>query len=569
MSDTIRNPIVDTTGQPDNQGEHTIIHYGVRCDGPGCEESEDFIRGIRYKCLECPNADFCEACLADPSNTHDQHHTVLKCTVEARIVDTTGLPPEERDEVLGALSRDSQLVRLGTTAVNSSIYMTPALMGTVPTSVYLDRWLRLDLLWSFLDTTVDWSKTKLEPAGKIPQAKALEIPITGDEGGKEQENILAAFRKMLAQDVQWMGIAPEEIQPTQFPSDATRSRVEGYEVRDYNKTFNGIRILGSKPPLESGDLISVYTIGEDAQPTVEFAPVGSGSNEVRRVGVLHDNADQLLLNLIGQLTEHTFDEDDGFYRSVEERKLAARIMELLPGDGEEKLQCRLISTDVSEGFRYEALSYSLDGDNLDRGESENHGPLEFKSKLDIRYPVYLGKSFIKVNMTIRDALRRLRYKDKPRFIWVDQVCVNQRNPLEHQLRVATTPAIFNRAQRVLIWAGEEDEHSAAAINLCEKLATKCDGPGPMIPSPQDLMDDSDLELPPFGSFQWTALATFFMRPVFRRIWGIQEVALAQAVTVLYGRHEIPWPSIAKVANLLGSAAWIGPCWMSETPIGGE
>lgn len=566
MSSTIKNPIVVLPGQPDDDNECNTIHYGVCCDGPGCESSEDYIKGIRYKCSKCPNVDFCASCLADPRNTHDLEHPVLKCITQANFVYRAGLPQEETDEVVEALSQNFQVVRLGDTEFNPSIATPMTLMGRVPTSLYLDRWLRLDLLWGFLDNTVDWSKTKLEPAVGRPIVAAPQDQATAavsSETGNGQQDALVAFKNILEKDVQWSQYGPQLVESTPFPSGPERSRVSGYEVRDYEKTEIGIRILGPKPT-ESRDFVSMYTIREDGRPTVEFPSAGSGPSEERQVGVLHDTEE--LLSLSNRLTEHEYTDDDEFYRLIRERKPAARIMELLPGDGEGKLQCRLISTIIDEGFQYEALSYSPDEGNFDRSGKGKDNLINFNSGLDIRYPVYLENSFIKVTMTLRDALRRLRQKDKSRFIWVDQVSIDQRYPQEHQIQVLSTPAIFNRAQRVLVWAGEEDEHSAAAISLCEKLSTKCNVPEHMLPSPKDLMEDLELGLPPFGSSQWTALAELFRRPAFQRIWGVQEVSLAQVVTVVCGQREIPWSKIANVAALIGSAGWIHQCWTSETAI---
>ena len=41
------------------------IHEGVKCDSCGKEN----ITGVRYKCMECPNYDMCESCMAKPRGT--------------------------------------------------------------------------------------------------------------------------------------------------------------------------------------------------------------------------------------------------------------------------------------------------------------------------------------------------------------------------------------------------------------------------------------------------------------------------------------------------------------------
>jgi len=48
------------------------IHYGVTCDGCGVVP----IKGVRFKCLVCPNFDLCASCEA--KNNHPSNHTLLK-----------------------------------------------------------------------------------------------------------------------------------------------------------------------------------------------------------------------------------------------------------------------------------------------------------------------------------------------------------------------------------------------------------------------------------------------------------------------------------------------------------
>lgn len=50
-------------------------HNGVTCDG--CKTFP--IVGVRYKCLQCPDFDFCEKC--ENSNYHDQTHVFMKIKV--------------------------------------------------------------------------------------------------------------------------------------------------------------------------------------------------------------------------------------------------------------------------------------------------------------------------------------------------------------------------------------------------------------------------------------------------------------------------------------------------------
>ncbi|CAF2138506.1 unnamed protein product [Rotaria magnacalcarata] len=53
-----------------NQNSNTNIHLNVTCDG--CEMSP--IKGDRYKCLFCPDVDFCQSCQSVSRTNHDPNH---------------------------------------------------------------------------------------------------------------------------------------------------------------------------------------------------------------------------------------------------------------------------------------------------------------------------------------------------------------------------------------------------------------------------------------------------------------------------------------------------------------
>jgi ZZ type zinc finger protein len=61
----------------DQNRQHTVIHRGVRCDG--CNMNP--IRGIRYKCLNCPDYDICSNC--DASMVHDPTHLTVSIKIPA------------------------------------------------------------------------------------------------------------------------------------------------------------------------------------------------------------------------------------------------------------------------------------------------------------------------------------------------------------------------------------------------------------------------------------------------------------------------------------------------------
>ncbi|KAH6674395.1 heterokaryon incompatibility protein-domain-containing protein, partial [Halenospora varia] len=52
------------------------------------------------------------------------------------------------------------------------------------------------------------------------------------------------------------------------------------------------------------------------------------------------------------------------------------------------------------------------------------------------------------------ALRRLRLSGKQRTIWIDAVCINQNDIQERQDQVSLMRQIYEQAEQVVIWLGE-------------------------------------------------------------------------------------------------------------------
>src|SRR5690348_3380219 len=88
-----------------------------------------------------------------------------------------------------------------------------------------------------------------------------------------------------------------------------------------------------------------------------------------------------------------------------------RILELQPGDGNDKIQgsLKLISIKCLKPERYSALSYSWGSDSQPRRS------------------IFLDDMEFKVRRNLFQALQQLRYRDHPRLLWVDAICIDQRN----------------------------------------------------------------------------------------------------------------------------------------------
>lgn len=540
----IENPGLLLAGEHEDTTTVNTVHHGVLCDGAACSEKDDCIKGIRYKCTICHDTDFCEECLASPSNSHDKSHPIIGCTMRANLLDFTGMSDEKQTKSLDFLKQ-----RFGTIADLTGIDLKHVVRRSSegesrePQSEY-SRGIRKFL--GYLDQ-VDSEVGKSEAVGEDSAAEAEKT-----KGENMERQLIDAFRKTFKAEL--------DLQEGKFKP--------GRDIPPAGEfTEHGLRVVGQRLPPDTDDCVAKYEIGPDFQPTVEYRPRGPSLREARANAVLH-SCEHTADHVLGRLQEHTYvdnEEDKVFLRYAQEGKDASRIIELLPGDGEDELRCRLIPIDLEDAPDYEALSYTWKETTFERANHrlwDANTDQAFRSMIDIKHPVYLPGSFITINTGLRDALRRLRRKDKPRYIWADQISINQKSLEERELQVSYMRLIYNRSQRVLVWVGEEDEHTTAAFSMFERLA-KVQRKGSHVPTPTEVANDGDLHVPPFGSSEWVAVLEFFKRPVFQRGWVIQEITLGQALVVVCGEHEIEWIKVARVADLLGSPVWAETCWSSS------
>ncbi|KAF7536573.1 hypothetical protein G7054_g4439 [Neopestalotiopsis clavispora] len=112
-----------------------------------------------------------------------------------------------------------------------------------------------------------------------------------------------------------------------------------------------------------------------------------------------------------------------------------RILELLPGKLQDPVACRLHVHNLSTAPPFEALSYVW-----------GHRYVKNAILVDGRTH-HFGTS------NARQALRRLRYIDKVSFIWIDSICINQKDEREKERQIQLMPQIYRQAEETIIWLG--------------------------------------------------------------------------------------------------------------------
>ncbi|ETI21401.1 hypothetical protein G647_07748 [Cladophialophora carrionii CBS 160.54] len=134
-----------------------------------------------------------------------------------------------------------------------------------------------------------------------------------------------------------------------------------------------------------------------------------------------------------------------------------RLIELLSAKSKDApIQLKLATYSIN-GYcpSYEAISYTW-GDAVDEEEIIMGGEDGQSSrKLRVRKNLY-------------DCLKRLRQTTSARYLWVDAICIDQRNNDEKGAQVSIMGKIFSGAERVLVWLGEVDDGSDTILAKATK-----------------------------------------------------------------------------------------------------
>ena len=274
-------------------------------------------------------------------------------------------------------------------------------------------------------------------------------------------------------------------------------------------------------------------------------------------------------------------------------KRDVRVLQLLPGSWSDTVECNLVKQSLDHHPNYEALSYAWGDHNQTR-------------------PITVDGCTLHVTANLQAGLRRLRYADRPRLLWVDAICIDQDDVDEKNWQVTLMGDIFRRSKQALIWLGEvaaadPQPSSLPGDGLVEQPAS----PGTARAaswrgddaSDQSLLeewrsefvaadDDDDEEeeesrvscpltfdtafhmfshirmlagnkhfhqLPSFSNSKYVpyeaywikvtnAMKVFISNTWFDRIWCVQEYVLSPSATIVYGSIECPVEMLVEAAS---------------------
>jgi Heterokaryon incompatibility protein (HET) len=198
--------------------------------------------------------------------------------------------------------------------------------------------------------------------------------------------------------------------------------------------------------------------------------------------------------------------------------------------------------DKKERPRYSALSYVW-----------GHGSFS---------PLACDEKTLQITTTLEEALRQITAHNPNDWIWIDQICINQKDDNERSQQVRLMNLIYEKAQTVLAWIGPERFDTVLAIDLIERVAEVARPLGEDTFQNEEsserealeslevlaVEDSQRLGISFDEKDQWVAFRFFFDRPWYQRIWIVQEILPAREAFLLCGPHTVSWDSVKYAAT---------------------
>jgi hypothetical protein len=136
------------------------------------------------------------------------------------------------------------------------------------------------------------------------------------------------------------------------------------------------------------------------------------------------------------------------------------------------------------------------------------------------------------------------------YLWIDAICINQKDNVEKGLQVAQMRNIYSFAEEVIAWVGEQDQDSELTMDGLKKLvqyfpnvdAVFENKTHPDCAAAYRHITKSFREMDPMLHPHWdlSCIGRFICRPWFERIWIVQEVVMGQKVQLWCGQQSIDW-----------------------------
>ena len=261
----------------------------------------------------------------------------------------------------------------------------------------------------------------------------------------------------------------------------------------------------------------------------------------------HQDAGLLARVILGQISKYNY--SDCQLRDLPgPRPAIARMLELKPGNPDDKIDCDFRLTRLEDARPYTVLCCKWRDVTSKSSQDDIFNLLANNRK----HAVYIGGTyFLETSTPVFEALQAHRDPTEPRSVWIEELCIDTVHEKRFQNR--SRSLIMDRAAQVMVGAGSAQEDLDTACGLIVQLAHHCNLEGGALPTPDMILLDPDL--PQIESEEWQALFRFITRDAVESPWELEDISFAQHPKLQCGAYELEWWDIVAILKMLAQDCW--------------
>ena len=191
-----------------------------------------------------------------------------------------------------------------------------------------------------------------------------------------------------------------------------------------------------------------------------------------------------------------------------------RLLNLLPGERDEPLNCSLYHSSLTSHPNYCAVSYTW-------------GTPGFFQEIELNGVTH------PIQTNLFDFLQQLRLPDSPTTLWVDALCINQSDVPEKNIQVPLMGAIYSIAKSVFVWLGPQADGSEEYFDSCNQITSESQSALSSWRIHTNAVGDT-------GCPNAVAIASLQRCTYWTGTWIIQEICLAADIHIFCGDRSTIW-----------------------------
>ena len=231
-----------------------------------------------------------------------------------------------------------------------------------------------------------------------------------------------------------------------------------------------------------------------------------------------------------------------------------RLLEVHRGPPSGPITGRLYTTLLSKAPKFYALSYNW-------GREPHNATIHITNAAPPRD--LENDNILEIPRTLIPLLYEIRgwRWQKARTLWVDSVCLNQKDDEEKTAQVPKMRQIYMKASVTVSWLGPKEAGVEAAFEYASGLHTTyrremAEQKQIVLTLEEEKEKDVRVKVK-VGDPALEMLLRLLDRPYFERSWIMQEVVVSTSVWFMCGSAKIPWNSLlAAYLYLLTSHLWL-------------